>query len=120
MAGKLQQVGVEADGVADALDDGALEVVVEHDTRHRPERVEGADVAGQEVRHAHAVEEAQVDAPGVRQHHDEGHELAAGLADLDAAEDGPVDLGLLAGQRAQAQIRLGRRTRPVARAHKAP
>src|SRR3989338_2131666 len=120
VAGELQQGGIEADGIPDTLRDGTFKVVVEQDARHRAKPLKGAHVAGQEVRHAHAVEEAQVDAPRVREHHDKRDELAAGLADLDAAEDPPIDLALLPWQRAQAQVSLRHLTRPVAGAHEAP
>ena len=71
-------------------------------------------MAAQEAVHARVEEEAQEDAPRVAQHHDEGHQRAARPADVQVAEVGPVDLRLLAGQRAQAQVRLGGRPRAQA------
>ena len=46
--------------------------------------------------------------PRVAQHHHEGHQRAPRAADLQVAEVRPVDLRLLAGQGAQAQVGLGR------------
>ena len=53
--------------------------------------------------------------PRVGQHHHEGHQRPARATDDELAEVRPVDLSLFARQGAQAQIRLGRRPRPVAR-----
>ena len=71
-------------------------------------------MAAQEVLHAGVQEEAQEDLARVAQHHHEGHQRAAGAADLEMAEVAPVDLRLLARQRAQAQVGLGLRARPMA------
>ena len=106
-----QQRGVEADRVAAALQHGALQVVVEHDPGAAAEGGEGLGVAADEGCAVGVEEEAQEDAARVAQHHDEGHQGAAGAADLQMAEVGPVDLRLLAGQRAQAQVGLGGRAR---------
>ena len=59
-------------------------------------------------------EEAQEDLARVAEHHDERHQRTARAADLEMAEMSPVDLRLLAGQAAQAQIGLGLRARPMA------
>jgi hypothetical protein len=64
-------------------------------------------VAAQEAVHAGVQEEAQEDHARVAEHHHEGHQRAAGAADLQVAEVTPVDLRLLARQRAQAQVGLG-------------
>ena len=92
----------------------ALEIVVEQDPRHAVPRRERCDVAAQEALHAGIEEEAQEDPARIAQHHDERHQRAAGAADAEMAEMPPVDLRLLAGQAAQAQIGLGRRPRPMA------
>ena len=68
-------------------------------------------MAAQEVVHASVQEEAQEDHAAVAEYHHEGHQRAAGAADLQVAEVSPVDLGLFARQRAQAQVGLGRRAR---------
>jgi hypothetical protein len=70
-------------------------------------------MAAQEVLHAGVQEEAQENLPRVGQHHDEGHQRAAGAADLEMPKMAPIDLGLFAGQGAQAQVGLGRGARPV-------
>jgi hypothetical protein len=64
-------------------------------------------MAAQEAVHARVQEEAQEDHARVAEHHDEGHQRAPGTADLQMAEVAPVDLRLLARQRAQAQVGLG-------------
>jgi hypothetical protein len=56
---------------------------------------------------------------GLTEHDDEGHEGATRPADLQVSEVAPVGLRLFAGKRAQAQIRLGFLTRPVAGDHMA-
>jgi hypothetical protein len=111
VGGKAQQRGVEADGVAHALEHGALEVVVQQHARAAAEGGEGLGMAAQEAVHPRVEEEAQEDAPRVTQHHHEGHQRAARAADMQMAEVAPVDLRLLARQSAQPQERLGRRAR---------
>ena len=98
----------------DALEHGALEVVVEQHAGHTAEGREGLDVAAQEAVHASVEEEAQEDLARVAQHHHEGHQRPARPADAQVAEVRPVDLRLLAGQGAQAQVRLGGRARAQA------
>ena len=111
VGGQGQQRRVEADRVALALEHGALEVVVQQHPGHAAEGGEGRDMAAQEAVHAGVEEEAQEDHARVAQHHHEGHQRAAGAADLQMAEVTPVDLRLLARQRAQAQVGLGGRAR---------
>jgi hypothetical protein len=108
---QLEQGGMEADRVAGALEHGALEVVVEQHARDAAEEVEGVDVPANEARHRRAQVEAQEDLATPRQHHHEGPQHPRAHADADLAEV----LSLLAGQRAQPQVRLGRRTGTVAR-----
>ncbi|WP_437942933.1 hypothetical protein [Sorangium sp. So ce341] len=67
-----QQRGVEPDRVAVALDDGALEVVVEQHARDAAEVGKRLDVPAHEEGHGRAREEAQEDPPRVTEHHDEG------------------------------------------------
>ena len=107
VAGEGEQRGVEADGVGVALQDGAFQIVVEQNPGHPIPCLEGRDVAGEEALHARVQEEAQEDAPGVAEHHDEGHQRPAGLTNGQVAEVPPIDLGLFAGQGSQAQIGLG-------------
>jgi hypothetical protein len=49
VAGELEQAGVEADVIADALEDDALQIVVEDGAGHALERGEGLDMAAQET-----------------------------------------------------------------------
>jgi hypothetical protein len=106
---------MEADRVAGALDHGALEVVVQEHARDAAEEVEGLDVPADEARHRRAQVEAQEDLTAPREHHHEGPQHPQRQADADLAKVPPVDLGLLAGQRADPQVRLGRRTGTEAR-----
>jgi len=48
------------------------------------------------------------DLPRIGRHPDEGHQRAAGAADLELPKMAPIDLGLLVGQGAQTQEGLGR------------
>jgi hypothetical protein len=84
----------------------ACHIVVQERSRHTAERGEGRDVAAQEALHAVVERKAGVERARPRQHEDEADERAARVADLQRAEVSPVDLSLLAGQRAEAEIRL--------------
>ena len=105
---------MEADGVANALEHGALQVVVQQHPGHAAEGSKCQHVATQEAVHAGVQAEAQEDAARVAQHHHEGHQGPLGAAHHDVAEVAPVHLRLLARQRAQAQVGLGGRARAVA------
>lgn len=107
VAGKGEQRGVEADGVTVPLQDGAFQIVVEQNPGYAIPRLEGRDVAGEEALHARVQEEAQEDAPGVAEHHDEGHQRPAGLANGQMAEVSPIHLGLFAWQSSQTKIGFG-------------
>src|SRR5262249_38068144 len=65
---------MEADGIALPFQHGALEIVVEQDTRASIEGLERRDMAAQEVLHARIEEEAQEYLARPTQHHDEGHQ----------------------------------------------
>ena len=106
-----QQPRVKPDRRAVALEHGALQVVIQKHARHAAPGGKGTGVAGEEARHAGVQEEAQVDRPRVRQHHHEGHQRPARPSDLQVPEVRPIDLGLLAWQRAQSQVRFGRLAR---------
>ncbi len=96
VGGQIEQRGVKADGVADALGHRRAQIVVEQDSGHPTKRFEGTDVAAQEAGHLRTVEEAQEDLAGVAEHHHEAHQLAARTAHLHLAEVSPVHLCLLA------------------------
>ena len=97
---------MEADGVALALEHGALQVVVEDDPRRRAEEAEGLDVPPQEARHRRTHREVDKAEAAVREHHHEGEEIAHGASHGELAEMRPVDLSLLAGQHRTPQVRL--------------
>jgi hypothetical protein len=69
--------------------------------------LEGLDVAAQEARELLVEEEAHEERARPGEHHHEGREAPLGAPDRHAPERAPVDLGLLARQRAQAQEGLG-------------
>jgi hypothetical protein len=96
------------------LEDGALQVVVEKDTRHTAEVGEGLHVPGHEERHRRARRESQEQPARVAEHHDEGPQRTLGAADLELAEVRPVDLGLLARHRPQPLESLRRFSRAKA------
>ena len=81
MRGEFEQRGVEVNGLPNPLQHGALEIVVEEDTRHRVEACEGRHVAAQEVGHGIAEEKAQEDLARVAQHHHEAPQRALGAAE---------------------------------------
>src|SRR5262245_27473225 len=89
-------------------------IIVEQYPRQSAPAREGLDVAAQEVLEALAQEKAQKYLPGEAQHHNEGHQRTAGAPDREMAKMSPIDLGLLTGQGAQAQIGLGLGARAVA------
>lgn len=117
MAREGQKCRMEPDGIALTLKHSALKVVVE---QHPGQTIPGAErtgVAAQEVFHAGIKKEAQIDVARVGQHHDEGHQRAASLADFDVTKMRPVDLALLARQGAQTQERFRSLARTVERDH---
>ena len=113
MSGEFQQGGMEADGIALALEHGTFQVVVEHDPGQSTPGGEGRLVATQEIGHRASRKKRRKIAAREAQHHDEGHQGAFGLADGELAEMAPVHLGLLARQGLQTQIGLGLRAGPV-------
>ena len=100
---------MKAHRLAAALEHDDLGVVEQPLARDAAEAAGGAHQrAGQRV-HREVEDELAPQRPRVRQHDDEEPEraLAAGHGDL--ADVGPVDLGLLAGQRLGAQVDLAAR-----------
>src|SRR6266545_2693300 len=107
--GQLEQARMEADVIADSLQDDALEIVVQEGPRHPAERGEGFDVAPQETLQRLIQGEARVHGARPREHKDEAGQYAPAAAAGKRAEVSPVDLGLLAGQRLQTQVGRGPR-----------
>src|SRR5262249_24396527 len=112
-----EQGGMKADGVTLALQNGTLEIVVEQDARNATPGGERADVTAQEVLERGVEGETQEDLPRIAEHHDEGHQGSDRSADRVLAEVSPIDLPLLTGQGAQAQIGLRLGTWTVTRDH---
>ena len=117
MAGEVEELGIEADGVAAALQHDALQVVVPELAGHALPRLEGVDMATQEVAHRGVEVEAQEDASREAQNHHEAHQRALRATELHFAEVSPIDLGLLAGKGLETQIGLGHRLRPLGGDH---
>jgi hypothetical protein len=86
MPSEVEQGGIEADGVAAALQHGTSQVVVQNDSRHRVPDREGADMAAQEVFRAGIEKEAQEDLAREAQDRDKSHQRPAGPADHDMAK----------------------------------
>ena len=63
VSAEFENPGVEVDGMRDALEDCALEVIVENDSWNTPEERESIDVPAYEARHGRAEVEAQEDLP---------------------------------------------------------
>src|SRR5208337_290011 len=114
VARERQERGVEPDGLPASLEDRTFEVVVEDHPRNPTERLERQGVAGEEGIHAGVEEEPQEEPARVTQHHHEGHQRPPGAPDLKMTEVAPVDLGLLAGKGAKAQVGLGIGARTMA------
>ena len=117
MSGEVEEQGVEADGIAVPLQHDALQIVVPEFTGTPLPRLEGFDMAAQEVVHPAIEVEAQEEAPGVAEHHHEGHQRALCTPDRHLAEVAPVDLGLFAGKGGKAQIGLGHGPGTLGRDH---
>jgi hypothetical protein len=71
MPGEFEHPRVEADVIADALEDDALEIVVEDGAGHAAEGGEGLDVAAQETLEGLVEGEARVTGARPRQHQHE-------------------------------------------------
>src|SRR5260370_11228927 len=102
---QLEQRLAVADVIADPLDDGALEVIVEYATWNAGKRVERAHVSAQEALGGLVKKEARVHRPRPTEHHNETGQGAIGVTDFDSTEIPPIDLGLLARQRPQSEGR---------------
>jgi hypothetical protein len=83
--GEGQELGIEANRIAHALEHDALEVVIEKGPGQPAKRDECLDVTAQEH------------APRVAQHDHEAHQRTPRTADLQVPEVPPVDLCLFAG-----------------------
>jgi hypothetical protein len=114
VAGELEQPGMKLDRVALAGEHRALEIVVEKGPGRALEEGQGLDVSAQEALERLVEGEEHVEGAGPAEHHDEGGQGPARLSDLHVTEVSPVDLGLLTGQRRQAQEGLGLGPRPQA------
>src|SRR5260370_25778273 len=106
MAGEVEHVLVEAHVIAVPLEHDGLEVVVENGPWN-PQRLECVDVAAQKALERLVEREARVHRARPRQHEDEARQRPERAPDADLTEMPPVDLRLLAGQRLEAQVRLG-------------
>lgn len=106
--GELEDPRIESDVLADALEDDALEVVVEERPRHAAEGLKGEDVAPGEALGRLVEDKAGEDRAREAEHHHEAGETSHGAADLDLPEAGPVHLSLLARHRFEFEKGLAR------------
>jgi hypothetical protein len=95
--GEGQELGIEANRIAHALEHDALEVVIEKGPGQPAKRDECLDVTAQEAVHLGVQAKAQEHAPRVAQHDHEAHQRTPRTADLQVPEVPPVDLCLFAG-----------------------
>src|SRR6266853_5107259 len=86
VAGQLKQRRMEADRLADALEHGAFEIVVECRAGDALEMGERLDMSADEVRHRGAEIEAQKQMARVGEHHHKGHQRTHRAADGERAE----------------------------------
>ena len=112
MRGEIEQRGVEANGVARALEDDGLRVVEEPLTCAAPEERGGAHQRATQRVDAEVDDELGPHRARVREDHDEGPERPVSAGHGQRADVRPVDLRLLAGQRLDAQEHLVSRRRP--------
>src|SRR3972149_4596865 len=89
VAGEIEDSRMKADVVPGALQDDALQVVVENGPGDAVKRIERLDVPAQEALHRLVEREASVDRPRPGEHHHEAGERAAGGAGLDPAGGAP-------------------------------
>src|ERR1039457_2073715 len=106
---QLQQSRVEMNLVAPALQNGAAEIVIENHAGLAGPVLKSMDMAAQEVLHGLIEEELQVQRPRVGQGDHEARQCAAGAADRDLAEVGPIGLRLFGRESMQAQERFAHR-----------
>src|SRR3990172_3694542 len=92
VTGELEQAGMKLDRVAVAREDGALEIVVEQGARGALEVGEGLDVPAQEALQRLVEGEQGVDRAGPGEHHHEGGQRTAGLADAQISKIPPLNI----------------------------
>jgi hypothetical protein len=95
---ELQERRVEADGIPDALEHGAAQIVVQQGSGHGIEEGEGRHVSMQEAAHCRVEVKAQEQMARVTQHHHEGHQRSACAADVHFSKVSPVNLSLFSRQ----------------------
>ena len=106
MAGEVDMAGVEHRRLAAQAPQHRGLQVVDHDPgRHAAERLEGVQVAAEEVLHRLRDGELHIHQAAVAEHHDEEAQLPAGVADIDRPVVAPVHLRALAGLEVQRQER---------------
>src|SRR6202453_206800 len=123
VTGEVEDAGMESNEIPLALEDGALEVVVQDRTRDSPKRDKCGEVSPEEALGGLVEVEAGEERAAPRQDHEEAGEGALGATDQDRAERGPVHLGLLSRQDRETEERLvvrGTQARDKATYRKAP
>jgi len=94
---------MEVNGVAAALEYYAFQIVIENAANAPSPVVEGMHVAEEKILQRLIQEEFQPQGSAVGKREDESGQSAAGAADDDLPEGGPVRLALLTGKGAQTQ-----------------
>lgn len=117
VAPELKEPRVEADGVALALEHGALQGG--NGPRTATQGSEGVDVPAQEALERFVQREERVQCPRPAQHQHERGEGAHGPADPDPPEAPPIALALLRWQQREPEVGLRPRCGPERRDHAA-
>src|SRR5262245_27387376 len=99
VAGELEELGVEAEEIPIALEDGAFKIVIEERARHASKRLEGEHVAVEKALEALVEEETGEDRARRTQDHHEARQRPLRAPYRDTPEAGPIYLRLLAGER---------------------
>jgi len=107
MGAKLEKPGMKASLAAEAFQNSGLEVVVEQAPGAASKRLEGPDVAQEEVFECLVEEELEVEGAGVGQREHEAGKAPFGLTDANPSEVSPVNLTLLPREELQACEDLG-------------
>ncbi len=105
--GQFQIAGMKAHLRPAAFEHSRAKVVDAHRAGHSPEALEGPAMAEQEAFGLLVEKELDIKSARVREGHHERREASLPSADRDRTEVGPIGLGLLAWERAQAQVGFG-------------
>ena len=114
VAGEFEQSGVELDGGASSVEDGAAEVVVDEGSGGAAEGVEGDDVSSEEPLEGLVEGEEGGEGAGVAEDHDEAGDDASAVGDRARAASG-LAAAVVACTEQSAGEGVGTRTEPADR-----